>query len=152
MHYFCYIRHITKYSEIWLEYNDEDVYKLSNWNSVVTDCVKDCHTPTLLIFENIKTVENPSNLQPLKLSEDEIENLKEMAMKTTRAARLGRVDLNKKKDKSLIVEGLNPFPTDSSPPVATTDEYSKPRYSSSGLNYGVTSSHKVIEDNWHCEY
>lgn len=50
------------------------------------------------------------------------------------------------------MEGMNPFPKDSDPLVATYDEYSKPKskYSSSGSAYGV-SSHKV-EDNWICDY
>jgi hypothetical protein len=131
-----------------MEFNDKDILQISDWGYIVNDCVKDCNTPTLFIFENVETVKYPENIGSLKLSEDEIADLRDTAYKTTRTARLGRVDLGVDNKKSLIMEGLSPFPKDSDPHVAAHDAYSK--YKSSGSTYGV-SSH-TIEDNWYCNY
>ena len=38
-HYFCYIRHITNEGEIWIEYNDKNLYKIPSWKWLVEDCV-----------------------------------------------------------------------------------------------------------------
>ena len=57
LHYFCYIRHINELGEAWIEYNDKEMKKWANWEELVDDCVRTWSTPTLLVFENIETVD-----------------------------------------------------------------------------------------------
>lgn len=99
LHYFWYIRHITSEGEVWLEYNDEEIYHIVNWHYIVSEWVKDCNTPTLLLFENVDVVDYPQNIDSLRLSDEELAVLKEDAFTTSRVARIGRVDLNPEKSK-----------------------------------------------------
>ena len=100
LHYFWFIRHITRDGEYWMEFNDKEVFIIPNWCDIVNDWVINWATPTLLIFENIDTVEYPDKISDLSLSSGELEELKIKWFKNTRAARMGRVDLGSSKESS----------------------------------------------------
>lgn len=151
LHYFWYIRHVTDRGEFWIEYNDEEMFRMSSWAEVVEDWVKTWSTPTLLIFENKDTVEYQRNIGSLTLNEDILEDFFIASFKKTRTARVGAVNLTSKSTKDLVMEGAENFRTDSDPHVAT---YSGGKsYPYGGSSYGVSShSTKVIEDNWNWAY
>lgn len=151
-HYYWYIRHITEYGESWIEYNDKSLYKIPDWEWIVSDSVTTCSNPTLLVFENINTVLHKKNISDLYLSEDFLEEMQAKSFKKTRAGEAGRIDLTQKSTSGLIMEGAENFPTHSGPDVA----YFKTKggnTSESGPTYGVTKSHtKDEDDDWRCSY
>lgn len=93
----------------------------------------------------------------MRIREDDLVEFKEKCFKSSRAARLGRVDLGtgKNTSKDISIEGAHPFSKNSDLPVAAYGHHDGKgsKYSYGGSKYGVYSHEsKKPEDNWYCTY
>jgi len=90
------------------------------------------------------------------LDEEVLEKFMKLALKPSRVAKAGRIDLKQKKTKDLIMEGNENFRTDSDHPVASlavTNSYKASNSAYGGSIHGVSShKSKPREDNWNCNY
>lgn len=157
LHYFCFIRHITDMGEFWVEYNDKEMFRMPSWEHIVDDWVRNSSTPTLLLFENVDSVDYPNKIKSLKLSSSALDSLKQKWFKSSRAAKFGRVDLGVKgKNRDIEIEGSDPFWTHSDSPAADGGlgaGHLGSKYSQGKSIYGVDSHKtKVLEDNWNWHY
>ena len=109
-----------------------------------------------LFLKILRQLIKNNNIENLGLDEDIIEKFMKIALKPSRVAKVGRIDLKQKKTKDLIMEGSENFQTDSDHPVAslaTTNNYKTSSSEYGGSIYGVNShKSKPKEDNWNCRY